>query len=493
MSKKRGISRREKRKREQGRRRPSRVDSPRKTQPPFTPPTPPWIDNEALSCPCGTGTAYKHCCKDFVPTELQLTVIPHDEENYVEAERAWRGALTKHIGYVVRHTLPLLKKVAYAELVLMDIKALDETAVNIASCLAKQGKAEAAIELFDHLILTVPLPGMAERMLALKAIWYDCKLNDLDKAQRLLAGVDCEHTTDATVLEVYLNVCHIESAFRKIKLVDRILKYTTEPSHLLQYSMLKALCLKITGDGESARRTINEAIQLHMPQDDEVDYYYLEQAARAIKTRWEFDGNANDLRRAIDLYNRLPLEELNLSGKAASYEEMAKLYSDSNNYDEAIRLYEETGRQHRLSEAGIIHFAEAYASCGRLEESQAVLSTLQEENISRICKLEYLQVKGLLALKRCDANAIREVVGSLQDLDESELYFQHIRDQLCIELLNVLEQGNLQAKQGFSANLGALLRMGRALARCIDIKPKFFGVGVNLNKLFEKREKDDAK
>lgn len=150
-------------------------------------PKPKWEVDPRTHCPCGSGLQSRKCCR---PNQA---IIEKGHEffrngDFAIAERAWRAEITRYIGWVFQHTLPLLRHPAGppAELVRVDVGALEGLAERIAWALDKQGKQEAIVYTFDHLATTIALPGLRERMAYLKCLWLLHRLGQPAKQEREL-------------------------------------------------------------------------------------------------------------------------------------------------------------------------------------------------------------------------------------------------------------------------------------------------------------------
>ncbi|MCK5271690.1 MAG: hypothetical protein KAJ52_03900 [Sedimentisphaerales bacterium] len=441
-----------------------------------------------MQCPCGSGLSFLSCCKEYLSKYGDGDTELYDEKDFNVAEKIWRGKLTQYLGWVFRDTLPMLKQFPgkqFEDWIQMDIDALDEIVYRLTFYLDKQNKQDEITGLFDHLTDTVALPNIEERMLFWKALWYDCKLKKVDNARKLLQDISVEKVTDVPLLTLYIQLCGFElSICQRFEIIDKILKGTEERSQLLQYNTLKAINLIMIGEIGKAHKVIEKAIHAYEPlPKDESDIYYLNMFARALATRWGLAREKSDLDKALEYYEKIPKEQLTTEGKAKVHEEQAALYKNAARYKEAIYHYEKT-IEAVVSESAIIHLAEVYIKCNQIEKGKALLAGLKEDSISDICMLEYLQIKGLLGLAEKDEDLVRQVVKKVKTLKVDNLYFQDVCNQLCIELLEMLNNINQKGETvGFSRKLAMFFEKFRLACQYLELKPNLFGVGFNFNKI----------
>lgn len=385
-----------------------------------------------------------------------------------------------------------------ALLIETDINAIDELVCGLVFYLDKQGKQEEIFNLFDHLSKTAPLPNFEERMLFWKALWYDFKLENTTDARKLLQDISVDKVSDIQLLQLYLQLFRYElSASRRFEIIDRILDGTKEHSQLLQYNTLKAIDLIMIGDTDKAQEIVEKAIQEYKPlPKQESNIYHLNMYARALATKWRLSREETDLNEALEYYEKISKERLTNEGKSAIHEEQATLYKDAAIYEKAISHYEKSIEMVN-SESAIIHLAEVYIKCGQIDKGQMLLSGLKEESISETCMLEYLQVKGMIGLAEKNKEMVLQVVNKAKTLKSPNLYYQDIQNQLCIELLEMVNNIN-DKKQivGYSSKLKVLLEKLQMFCQYLELKPNIFGIGVNLNKIIgqpkdgtKKREK----
>jgi len=310
---------------------------------------------------------------------------------------------------------------------------LSEITENITLCLDKQGKPEDAIKLFEHVAEIAELPGLRKRFLWMKAIWYDAKLMNRKKAREVLSEIDIRKEDDLEMLQAYLDLFDLSSK-DKLQIIDRIIQKARLPSELLHYSTLKALYLHMTGENEQALGVVEDAIAnyaigvKHIP-----DLYYMNICARAYSFKWRMTGKEEDFAMAISYFNNLIHDDFTEEGKSCVYSEIGAQYSEKGELDDAIKNYE-LSLKCQETEVAKIHLAECYLKSGDIKKGKDMILGISYDNISEMCKLEFLQVLSILAIKDDDTTMARDICNKLMMLSLQEEYFEHQRNELCATL-----------------------------------------------------------
>ena len=138
-----------------------------------------------------------------------------------------------------------------------------------------------------------------------------------------------------------------------------------------------------------------------------------------------------------------------------------------------------------MEEAAQIRLAEAHVHLEEFDQARTVLKETAQANRPLEFELEFLQISAMVAVGQKDRKLVGRIIEELRKLDEDEPYFRSARDQLCIELMEFV----LKVPEGepwqLSATLQTLLRNVARVCRYLILKPNFFGMGVDLNKVIE--------
>jgi hypothetical protein len=99
-----------------------------------------------------------------------------------------------------------------------------------------------------------------------------------------------------------------------------------------------------------------------------------------------------------------------------------------------------------------------------------------------------LRSASAFAVKAYDVDGARNLVKELKALKLEILNFSSQRDKLCVDLLEFIDE-QLQKKPSAARSQSILERIQKAAA-FFELKPNFCGLGLTLNRLFERKEKD---
>ena len=446
---------------------------------------PPWIADERELCPCGSGAPFADCCKAHIPIGgRSVDSFPPDDPK--AGELAWRGALTKYLGNVFRHTLPILHVgEQFDDLVKIDIEAISDCVDRVAIGLKFQERADEALKVFDHISAVVPLPGLTDRMLATKAVWFDAVLDDPEGAKRLLADVDPMIATDSALLEAYVSIIEPPPT-QRIQILERAIEFGRDPDARLFDATSKAMYLLVSDDSEGAARTITSALAEY--DEPEIASATSAQSlflARAYSIGWRIAGNQDDLAMAIRWFDSIELDQLSDFGKADVHFQTGALLVDSGDFTEgAMRL--EHALELEPAQPTRIRLAECLARDNRITEARELLEPLALESVDTPLQVEYLTIQAMFAVQDQDEQALRAHIKALQAVHVEMLFFREQRNRLCMQLLELLDQESANwTKPGPATKVLRVLAKLASFSRYLHLKPNVFGVGINLNKIID--------
>jgi hypothetical protein len=451
--------------------------------------TPPWLVDELKPCPCGTGESFVKCCKAYLPETPNLYISNPSNEPKV-SERICRGGLTKYIGYVFGHTLPMLAAgmAASEAIVSIDVEAVDGFVDGVARCLRAQGRSAEAILLFDHISRTIPLPGLSQRMLAVKAGWVAFVLDEQLEAKSMLIQLDQASMSDSELLEVYVGIVQ-PSSVECVQLLDRAWKSARQPVSRLYNASTKALHLIMLFEADAARQAMADAFgEYRLPALDSASVLEKQAVARAYSLKWWLDQRSEDLAAALLWYSSVPIEELVESARADLHHTVGGLLGDSGDHNSAIaRLH--LALEYGDAQHSRIRLAEEYLRADRISDALRLLNGIEPEKLERSLHLEYHSILAMLAVRNKNELQVRAQIDAIQKLDIPAAYFRAQRDRICIDLLMAIDRE--AGTWSRPANVSRMLAMlSRFLRFCdyLELKPNVFGVGVNLNKIAESLE-----
>jgi hypothetical protein len=171
--------------------------------------------------------------------------------------------------------------------------------------------------------------------------------------------------------------------------------------------------------------------------------------------------------------------------------EKGQLLLHKGNVPEAIDCLTKAKDQHP-GVLPLIYRMEAFVRQDDLARAKEDLETLRTMSIPDDCKLEFYRSAALFSVKAGDAAVARNLVSELKALELPVLYFRGQRDELCVTLLEFIDQQHCQmGKVQHPSKIQWFLEQIQSASEYFELKPNVFGVGLNINKLLEPKKKKD--
>jgi len=453
-----------------------------------------WEINPSSKCPCGSGLQFRKCCRGNEGLIEKAREFLKKKE-YPLAERAWRATLTRYIGWVFRHTLILLKHPAGAalELIPIDVNALEDIAEQIAWALIKQGKREGILHTFEHIAVTVRLPGLKERMAYLKCLWLVQHFNDDHSASQILTEwPSYENIHDVKLLQIYFELrVNSLSLIKRLEVIQKIIERATAPVEKLHYSIAKTMVMLLLGDIDDAKKLHTAALNDFLPAAADAakagDYYSSSICAGALEMQGTLNGDKIAFERALSFLEKVNQSKLTAEGAGNLLYAQGRLNWLRGDSSRAIECFTESYTKHPTVLA-LIYRLDEFVRMNDLGKAKQDLIALKKASIPEEYRLEFLRSSAGLAIKAGDADEARNLVKELKSLDLDILNFRVQRDELCFELLEFVDE---QTKKNTTvARRQSIWEKIQRLFEFLELKPNFCGLGFNLNRLFERNDKD---
>jgi len=415
--------------------------------------------------------------------------------DYESAERSWRAEITRYIGWVFQHTLILLKHPAGPPLELMqiDVGALEAFADRLAWVLDKQGKPEGILHTFDHIAATVPLPGLRERMAYLKCLWLLHRFNDNNRASEILSEWPShDKIHDVRLLQIYFQMrAGSLSLIKRMEVAQKIIELSTEPIEKLHYNIDKVMVMVLLGDSDEAKKLHTEALNNFLPAAaaaaKEGDYYPSSICAGALEMQGTLNKDMIAFDRALSFLEKVDRSKLTAEGVGDLLYSQGKLNWLKNNSPKAIECFTQSYNKHPRV-LPLIYRLDEYVRMNELDKAKQDLVALRGMTLPEDYRLEFLRSAAGLAVKTGDANQARSLVKELKSLNLVILNFRVQRDELCVELLEFAAEQT--QKKTTTARRQTIWERIQKLSEFFELKPNFYGLGLNLNKLFDRKKGD---
>lgn len=456
-----------------------------------------WEIDPSTQCPCGSGLPHRKCCRPNAP------LIEKSQEffaagDHASAERAARAELTRYIGWVLQHTLGVLQPPPgpLAQIIEIDVDALDELAERLAIALEAQGKREGIIQTFEHLAATVPLPGIDERMAFLSCVWLFGPLGQPALAEKILTKWPSHvNIKDVYLLQMYLEMRSASlSPAERIKVIDRILAGSKSVVETLHYSIAKAMLTALTGEIEEAKRILQHTMVAYFPavaeQASNGGYRPNWTCSQALELQGDLTHDKASYERGSAFLRRIPLAELTPKGQAEVLYHTGRMHLRTGDSAKAIACFSDAlARDSKV--LPLIYRLEAFCRTGDLEKAKNDLQTLRGTHVPPEYKLEFLRSASAYAVSAHDVEMAKSLAKELKELDLGIMHFLSQRDQLRAALFEFIEEQRSKIDDKVKRpKLLAILQKIQDLAEFFELKPNICGLGLNLNRALERKHKD---
>ena len=450
------------------------------------------IDPKSL-CLCGSRKIYDSCCGAILAEHGSIESLSKEKTMQWEAgnlsrlEILYRAEFVKYLQWIHEHTLPAIaaNMPRVDQLVEVDKNALVELLDTIARCLAKLNRSAEIVPLLDHVEQIVPLPDFGRDVAFVRATWLHVALGDTEGAQRELAKLGDIHAyRRREAKEVYLDVFGDQLSERqKIALAEQIIAQAgKDDSVRIQYTSLRAICLLEIGEENQGFEALGTLLESCAHLESSSDVVTVWQLAKAWALYGKFKDDEKALRKAEELLLRVPESELTSLGKAALLLDLAWVLRDREKYRDAANALR---RSLELDPATVtkIHLAHALALCSETDQARELQLELGGEDIDETLQLEYFAAKASLAIATNDIGFAREIIDGLKQLTIEHPFWREQRDQLIIEMFDFVSQPTSARP---ATRQRSILKLLLSANEILELKPRLFGVGVNVNKVIEK-------
>jgi tetratricopeptide (TPR) repeat protein len=455
-----------------------------------------WQKNTHLPCPCGSSVEYRSCCEPLInenkaTSSLQKAALAQlNADDIAQAERLYRAHFVQYLEWIHAHTLPFLATgdPVSKQLLEIDTDATVEIIGTIAHYRARLGHETEIIPFIDHAASVIPLPGLEKHLAYLRAAWLFIALGDRDGAARELEILgDILEYGRREALELYLDVLGDRLSERQvIAIAENIVSHAGGDDHVaVQYTAIKTLALLQIGETNEALRILMAVLTKTQPPSqvetsDQIAAVWQLSKAWALYGKLTHDGGA--LERAAGLYGRIPEGMLTPVGNAALQLDLGWMLFDNEHYVDAVKAYRRS-LQLNPSIVAQIHLAHSLVLSGGLDEARLLLSKVQATGISDTLKLEFFAAKGALAIAAEDGKLSTETVSELRDTVCKNPFWETQKQKLMVELLDFSLRP--EAKSPVERQRWIVRFLG-SINEMVELKPNFFGLGLNINKMIDK-------
>jgi tetratricopeptide (TPR) repeat protein len=209
------------------------------------------------------------------------------------------------------------------------------------------------------------------------------------------------------------------------------------------------------------------------------------QSAKAWSIYGELYSNANALRKAEESLLRVPETMLKPAGNAALQTDLGWILRGQERYCDAAKAFRRS-LGYEDTQVGQIHLIHSLALCGKIDEARSLLHSIEPVAIAPNLRLEYFAAQGSLAIASGDTSLASQTVEGLRTVALETPFWEAQRNQLIIQMLDFVRRPDAIPK---SERQGTIVKILVFMNEVLELKPNFFGLGVNINKLIEKLAK----
>jgi tetratricopeptide (TPR) repeat protein len=253
----------------------------------------------------------------------------------------------------------------------------------------------------------------------------------------------------------------------------------------VQYTALKAAGLVILGEQSQALSELKGMLKVILPPmqiTSSRELSTLWQLAKAWSLYGAFSRDRNSLLKGEELLLKIPKEMLTPLGQASLFHDLGWVLRDQEKYQDAATAF-----RHSLdldtSTVTEIHLAHCLTLCGGIDEAGALLRHIGAAEIESSLQLEFFAAKGSLAIAISNITLAEDTIAGLRETPCKVPYWAAQRDQLIIEMLDFVHRPGSHPPAIRQRTITRLLLFANEV---LELKPKFFGIGVDVNKLLEK-------
>lgn len=436
-------------------------------------------------CLCGSGEKFKHCCygnHHVIAGRSSSELI--DLINKGDISKAIKATREKITCYTICHKTNTEPYIQYnnqgvINLLDIDIKALSYLVELLLDCYRKLNVVEEFESVCERLRRNILDPRWQKKVTyyqVLSKVAGNWSQRVGEKEVTKFEPISEEKDTE--IIELYLHFMSEKLPLKeKIHLYEYLISLLTDKGHILQYRMAIAISYLYVCDEDSALQLITQAKDEYVEADDDPIYSKVIYA-RCTSLLGDLRKDGKLKKQAYYQFAKL-LETGDLTdvGKSEILGAMANCLFHLSEFDAAINTY-----QHAYELSGKEVIKVFIALCFTEKSDKEALSILDSVNYSELEKSDFFDFSVNYAYTATKFENKLAIVASLKLLKMvvcSEPVFEQRRLELICELNEVLVTGKYSKKQ-------YLLDMLRGLSKYLMFQPNFAGIGLNLNKVFEK-------
>jgi len=451
-----------------------------------------WPASNSL-CLCGSGLAFKVCCKGKLPgtRDIGKKWRDHAKANrWLRAIKALRADVTQYTIWHMSHTAPVVRmkpEFRHKRLMHVDIMALSEYVGLLMMAYAKYSYLHKAHAVLTRLATNIDDPRWTKKIAYHKgicALWQgnrDAAAKEIGVLGKIAPGDE-----DIDILQIYLDLHGSEMGLTEtLAFMDQIVNVTTSEADKLQYMGAKAFQLVLAKDNDGARKGFERAIALAKQIEEEEGLSLAEEnwlcrslEGLAIITRDNalFDQIVTRVRGIV-----ADPETLTDQGKSDMYRMIADAQRFSGKFKDALVNYT-TAYLFQKDEVLLTFKAECALRMAEKDEALSLIQSVDLEKLDSAEQADHAFIFFYVAKARNDVSLLKKAREYLKAVKTTVPYFETQRLQhldAAQDAIDAIAQaGSAVGKSPARSWLGSL-------SRYTVMNPNLFGMGINLNNMID--------
>jgi hypothetical protein len=412
-----------------------------------------WEPDPLDICFCGGPKRFVECCQSLIDSgeaahtgEKEINTLL-EKQQYARAEMLARAALAQYVIWVKQHTAIMQNrdKKLYAELIQIDVPALDAHIDLLSRAATANGQEDSTISQLQQIGAIIQIPELALRVSARVVEMILRKTGSDAAAEQLRSLGDPEGLHDTLGLMLAADL--IDLPFQKQReLLRRAVECATRDGErwLAQLKLIHNLmgCVDRPRDTDVARKAVAKLIEEIREVGDAQ-----EELADACYSQWQITGDERDFSLARDQAEKFT----DTKGRLR----LACILIDHRNFEEAEDVLHDPLSQHELRAQMLI--VDARVRAGKPEDALSLFRQIDSERV-RGSGLEYLYAVtcSILALQRDDPELKALALSTLSDLPSMAPH-----DSKHVEVLRDALNKNTSDRASLIARVRSLISLTR--------------------------------
>lgn len=448
-------------------------------------------------CLCGSGKKYRDCCWGHLPGYTGSNAFDEalSDENYGKAIMLTRAEVTQYTIWHKTNTVPVLSgPTPFNQLLRIDVNAMAELTDRLLWLYYKTGRSDESQTLLDRLDCNIQHKWWHRKIVYFKSFRF-LMSGDLESARVTLNQLGPIPTDDEDIelLQLHIDINGDTISFsEKLSYIDQILELARSEGDKLQYRGSKAIQYFLVGDNAKAESELDSAIVLGRQWQTNAKLIAPERLTLArlmnllgsLRQQQPLIEEANEIFSAL-----LRLDHWTEEGRIAIQMEIADGYRYSDKFDTATEIYRSILAAHGDKQLARIHLAQTLYF---MKEPQEALTEIRKVAVKYLGKEEFEDFAydfGMIALVIGTGDLLQEARGHLSRSNPRGPY---LRERQMALVLCLSDKQTTPAATEEVRKPDMLDRLAE-LSNIFELKPNFFGIGLNLNAMIEQANKNRKK